>query len=331
MRTLSLIALTAFSNGLVQAEVVNIPQESGFSGFVIGGAGYTRYETNLFKGPGDGNKLHDGLLNSPADNSETHVIGGVDLRYTLAEMRTQLFLGNLIQDAIRFDFTQQLGVRQAVGEQGVMALSYVYNAKDAQTWADPYKAGKREGVDMDTQGVRLAWDQVAGSRFNVAYTYRERELDRETSGEGLGLTPEQTQLLDRNGELHQFNLSYDWIMDARQVVRPEFVFAQGDMDGEASSFDRYQAKLTYAVKHQRWSATASAFVGSTRYDQDNPIYSKAADSNEYGLGASFYWHRLMGVTGLNALVSAAIMESDSDISFHDASVRHLSTGLLYRF
>lgn len=331
MRKLSLIALAIISSTAAQAEIIRIPQESGFSGYVMGGAGYTEYESNFFKGPDDNNKTHDGLYDSPASSDATHAIGGLDLRYTFAGSRTQIFLGNLIQDAIRYDFTQQLGVRQEIGDKGILGLSYVFNAKDAETWVDPYKTGKRKETDMSMDGMRLSWDQIWGSNFNAVYTYEELDLDQESSGRSLGLGADQMDLLDRNGELHRLSVSYDWAFAPDQVLRPELVYTQGDMDGEAASFDRYRVQVSYGYNGDRWSVTGNAFAGSTRYDEANPIFSDKADSDEYGIGGSFYWHRLVGVEGLSGVVSAAFMESDSDIEFYDANMSHVSTGLLFKF
>ncbi len=331
MRKLPLITLAVMSSAAAQADIIKIPQESGFSGHVMGGAAYTDYQSNFFEGPDDDNKAHDGLFSDPSNSSATHAIFGADLRYTFAESRTQVFLGNLLQDAVRFDFTQQLGVRQEMGDKGIVALSYVFSPKDAETWADPYANGHRHQTDLSTQGVRLAWDQIWGSYFNASYTYRDQDVDNEQSGRSLNLNDQERALLDRNGESHQFNVSYDWLLAPHQVLRPELVYIQGDMDGDAESYDRYRAKVSYGYNTPQWSITANAFVGATDYDKANPVYGKKADSDDYGLGVTFYWHQLFGVEKLTGLVGAAYMESDSDVDFYDANLSNISTGLLYKF
>lgn len=331
MRKFSLITLAVLSGASAHAEVVRIPQESGFSGYVMGGVGYTDYQSNFFQGPDDDHETHGGLGGGPDDRNAVHAVGGLDLRYTFAETRTQVFLGNLLQDAIRYDFTQQFGVRQELDGKGIVALSYVFNAKDAETWSDPYQNGDRDDTDMTMDGVRLAWDQIWGSGFNAGYTYQELDLDREKSGESLGLDARQRALLDRNGTVHQFRFSYDWVIAPNQALRPEVVYSNGDLDGEAVSFDRYLFKLTYGLHRERWSLTANAFAGTTRYSDDNPVFSDRANSDEYGLGASVYRHKLFGVNRLSGIASVALMESESDIRFYDAGMSHVSTGLLYKF
>ena len=64
-----------------------------------------------------------------------------DIRYTFADTRTQIFLGNLILDAVRFDFTQQLGLRQEMGDKGIVATSLVFNVMPVELWSDPSPPG----------------------------------------------------------------------------------------------------------------------------------------------------------------------------------------------
>lgn len=332
MKKLSLFLLTTMGACSAQAEIIKIPKESGFSGFVMAGVGAVEYESNMFKGASDDNSSHNGLNNSPDSHSSAIPLFGVDLRYTFANSGTQLFFGNLIQDAVRFDFTQQLGIRQQISDMGIVSLGYVFPLMATETWSDPYQSGHRKETDMKSGGARMAWDQILNSNFNAAYTVRKFDLDKERSGASLAqLTDHERDQLDRNGDTQEFALSYDWNIAPNHVLRPEITFTKGDFDGKAMSYDKTMVQLSYGVTGSQWSLVTNAFGGQVSYDADNPIYGKKADSNEFGLSTTFFWHQLFGVNGLSGLVSASYSKSDSDIDFYDAYVSSVGTSLMYRF
>ncbi|MGL4354285.1 MAG: DUF2860 family protein [Aeromonas popoffii] len=331
MKKLSFIAVALLATTSVNAEIIKIPTQSGFSGFVIGGVGTLEYKSNMYKGPNDDNDRHAGLFNSPESHSSVTPIFGADLRYTFAETRTQLFLGNLIQDAVRFDFTQQLGVRQQMGDKGIVALAYVFPLLPADTWSDPYAEGNRHETDMKSGGGRLAWDQIWGTHFNTSFTMRKFDISEERSGQSLGLSSAQRDMLDRNGTTSDVALSYDWIFTPGHVLRPELVYSKGSFDGSAMSYDKTQILLSHGYNNSQWSLVSNIYLGQMSYDEVNPIFGDKADSDEFGISASFFWHRLFDVKGLNGLISASYRKSDSDINFYDASIRSINTGLVYHF
>ena len=83
-----------------------IPEESGFSGFLSIGGGYSRVKSNMIAGNtfGDvGHRSVDSLTDSPDSSSAGSFQFNYDLRYTFASTRTQLFLGTDLKDLIRFD------------------------------------------------------------------------------------------------------------------------------------------------------------------------------------------------------------------------------------
>ncbi|SFM21792.1 DUF2860 family protein [Marinobacter zhejiangensis] len=332
MKRLSLVALALAGATGAQAEIIKIPEQSGFSGHVMAGAQYLGYESNFYKGPDTDNNLHNGLTNSPDNNTMARPILGGDVRYTFAETRTQVFLGNMIQDAVRFDYAQQLGVRQQIGDRGIVGIGYVFSLQDAETWEDPYQVGNRTESDVESDGARFSWDQIWGTRFNASYTYRDIDLDNEQSGLSQGLSADEMTLLDRNGQSHRYNVSYDWVVAPGHVLRPELVYTRADLDGKAVSYDRTRFQVTYGYNSERWSLATNAFYGQTQYDEVNPIFGTDADSDQFGIGSSFFWHNLFGVNHLSGMVLAHYIQSSADsIAFYDAYAGSLSLGVMYRF
>jgi hypothetical protein len=80
---------------------------------------------------------------------------------------------------VRFDFTQQLGLRQEMGDKGIVATSLVFNVMPVELWSDPFATGvDRSATDVKSKGVRFAWDKIWGSNL--------RHPDHPGSGSGRG-------------------------------------------------------------------------------------------------------------------------------------------------
>lgn len=313
------------------AEIINIPKETGFSGFIMGGASYINYSSNLYKGQSDSNDEHSGLYNEPKNRSTGVPLLGLDLRYTFADSRTQIFFGNLIQDAVQFDFTEQLGVRQEIGDKGIVALSYVFPLMPTETWSDPYASGNRDDTDIKSGGVRFAWDKIWATRFNATLTYRKFDIDEEKSGDSLALDTDQQALLDRNGNLTSMSVAYNWVLNSSNIVTPQLIFGVGDFDGKAMSYDRTAAKVSYLHIQNQWTFATNIYAGKVDYDRANPVFGKRIDTNEFGVNASFFLNSIFGVEDLTWLVSGSYAVSDSDIDFFKKDMNSVSTALVYDF
>jgi hypothetical protein len=90
--------------------------------FLLGGVNAGSHKSNFYAGDDSNSRIDD--LGAPGRESGLSPLLNADIRYTFADTRTQVFLGNLIQDAVRFDFTQQLGLRQEMGDKGIVATSW---------------------------------------------------------------------------------------------------------------------------------------------------------------------------------------------------------------
>ena len=57
---------------------------------------------------------------------------------------------------MRFDFTQQLGLRQEMGDKGIVATSLVFNLMPVEVWSDPFATGvDRSATDLTSKGCAL--------------------------------------------------------------------------------------------------------------------------------------------------------------------------------
>ncbi|GAA4498600.1 DUF2860 family protein [Pseudaeromonas paramecii] len=328
----SLLAL-ALLPVIGQAEVLGIPKEDGFSGFVFAGAAYNNVDSNILVGPSKNDSRRIGSLSDMASSDGTDLSLNFDLRYTFADARTQIYLGNLIQDAMRLDFSQQLGVRHEFGDQGIGSLAYVFSGIPTKVWQDPYRTGSdRSTTDRTSRGVRLGWDGIAGSAFDASYTYRKIELDDERSGQSISsLSPAERASLNRNGSSQAVDLAYNWLLSPGRVLRPSLTYSVKDADGDAMDYSRLTGQLSYSVRTPQYSLISNLFAGTLRYDEANPVFDRKADATEYGLNVNFIWHRLAGIDKLNGTLMATYGKSDADVHFFDSELSQLSAGVLYNF
>lgn len=332
MNKLMLAVSLALLSQAAMAEMAPIPQQSGFSGFGLLGGSYGKVNSNVVVGPDEDSNRHLGSLSNQTSSSGSRADINLDLRYTFADSRTQLFLGNLIQDAVRLDFTQQFGVRHQVANKGIVSAAYVFSGIPGEVWADPYQVdGDRQTTDRKSNGVRLGWDGIWGSQFSTNYTVRTIDIEDERSGSSSSLTPAQRELLDRNGKMQSIDLAYNLVGPEGSVLSPMISYTRNDADGKAASYDRTALQLTYALRQLKYSLVANMAFGQLEYDEVNPVFGRTVKADEWGVNANFFWHQLWNVKPLSAVFSASYLNSDANVDFFDTDVSRISAGLMYSF
>lgn len=318
-------------------ELAPIPKESGFSGFVNAGAMFAEFESNMVAGGdfGDaGKSTINSITDSPKSESDVWPVLNLDIRYTFASTRTQLFIGNRIEDFVRLDFTNQAGVRQGFADGSSVSVAGLFTTFPTEVWADPYVAGvPRSKTDRKNTGVRLEWQRIFGSGFTTTYNYRKVKIDRELSGTTqLGLTPAQAQLLRREGDVHEVEGRYAWKLGERDSLVPAVRLGKRDLDGKAMANDRGELQLTWIRKGERFSMSGNAGIGRADYDSTNPIYLRKREDDFYGVSGQFFWHAPFGAPKeLSALFSFGYLREDSNINFYDAQVVFGGLSAFYTF
>ena len=318
-----------------------IPTESGFSGFLSIGGGYNRVKSNMIAGNtfGDvGHKSVDSLTNSPDANSSGSLQFNYDLRYTFASTRTQIFLGTALEDALRYDFTTQLGVAQELPGKNLVAAGFLFSSIPTQVWKDPYVLYyNRSKTDRTSKGFRLAWDRIFGSELQLQYSYRKIDVDDEWSGLFLGLNPYQRSLLDRNGDAQRAEILYRFFFDNKKhAIIPSVTYFNYDLDGDAMSNDGFDFQLSYGYNGERFSAVVNGYIGYADYDKRNPIYGKTESDDHYGAGLIAFYHKPFGWQApffkkTSLYFKTDYLNSDSNIDFYDTEIFTAGTGLLFRF
>ena len=324
--------------GSAHAAVI-IPQKSGFSGFINLGAGGIVVESNTLAGPLSGGielgkEKIESLADSPDDESALIPLVNFELSYTVAETRTQFFIGNLLEDFLRFDINTLAGVRQGIGDAGIIGATLRRAPFPTEVWEDPYVTGtKRRTTDRESQGFGLFWQQILGSGLEIEYVSSEVDIDDERSGEWLGLSEAERKLLNRNGDMDRFSLRYELnLAGGRHMLTPEVRYFDNDLDGAAMSSDGWGLNLNYIYsQNENWRHVINGGYAREDFDRRNPIYSETDSLDRWGVSLTSFYLEPFGWDHWSASATFAWFEQDHDIDFYDQSALLVGFGFLRRF
>jgi Protein of unknown function (DUF2860) len=317
----------------------DVPKESGFSGYVQLNYSYAGVENNEVAGIGIGGYQDftrsriNSIYTSP--NGVTEGLPGFAYNFSYTfDSRTELFLGREVVDAVRFDFTQQLGVRQELADKSNLSIAYVFSGIPTKVWEDPYVAGtSRNKTDRTASGLRLGYGRILGSQTYLQYTYRKIDIDKERSGQALGLTNAQRSLLKRDGDQGEFRLGYNFDMGNDVSLVPEIIYTDDNRDGHAMKNSQWGAQLTYASKGERFNTVLTGGYSTADYDKANPIYGTTRNDDTWGVGGTLFDKELLRSLGKGwlATVTAGYYETDSNTDFYDSQLWTMGVGAMYRF
>jgi hypothetical protein len=225
--------------------------------------------------------------------------------------------------------SQQIGVKQGIGNFGILQGGFLFSGMPAKVWKDPYLTGEdRDDTKRKSTGARLTWDRIFGSGFQVQYTYRKVDIDSEKSGESLVgdgvIISSERQLLERDSDRSTVDIAYRFNFAKHHTLAPAFIYTHDDRDGKAMKNDAYDVQLTYAYlnRNNPFSFTGNAYIGQAEYDKDNPIYDKEQEDDRYGVQGTLYWQNpwgwsLLGSNPMNFFIGGAYAKTDANIDFYD--------------
>lgn len=318
---------------------MEIPDESGFSGFVNVGLGGLSVKSNVMAETGLGivdlgDDTIDGLNDSPDRQNGVLPVFNFEATYTFADSRTQVYVGNLLEDFVRFEMNAAIGVRQQIGDAGLLGANLLESSIPTEVWKDPFLVGeKRKQTDRDSDGYRVQWSNIYGSGLELRYTARDVQIDDERSGLSQNLTEPELGLLVRDGDHKRFDVRYEYTSeDGRHIVTPGLAYIDHDREGKAVSMDGYGLDLNYIYVYQpRLRFIVNA--GYSRLDSDtaHPIYGVKDDATRLGLSLAAFYAQPFDMKGWVLNVAAAAFQDDHEIRFYDTTVRILTVGMLRRF
>ena len=316
-----------------------IPTTPGWRGFVVVGAGYSDLTSNTVAGNNlieIGNPVIDSVNSGPSSDDTFHPVVTGEVNYTFGN-GWQAFFGTSLEDAVTLDGVTQLGARKDLGSAGIVQGGFLFSGIPTQVWEDPYAEGvRRDETDRDSTGLRLQWDRVLGSAFELTLSYRDIAIDTERSGQGVtSLTCDAScqDLLRRDGDQFSFDVSYLYRLGEgrRHLLRPMLRYTIDDRDGDAISGDGYRMQLSYVFLGQGYTFASNLAYSSSTRDERNPIFGRRTDSDAMALDATVFYRLPIEGGRWQAVGSVLWGDDDSDVNFHDNELFMVTLGAMYRF
>jgi hypothetical protein len=335
----SLLAILSLGTVPAALAIEPIPTTPGWRGFVVVGGGYADLKSNTVAGNNlidIGQPVIDSVSQRPRSDDTFHPVVTGEINYTF-DGGWQAFFGTSLEDAVTLDGVTQLGARKDLGGNGILQGGFLFSGIPTQVWEDPYAEGvRREETDRDSAGLRLEWDRILGSAFDVTLSYRDISIDTERSGQGVtsvACDAACQDLLRRDGDQYSFDVSYLYRLGEgrRHLVRPLVRYTTDDRDGASMSSDGYRLQLSYVFLGQGYTVASNLAYGSSSFDARNPIFGARTDTDGIVLDSTLFYRLPIESGRWQAVGSVLWGEGDSDVAFHDTEIFMISAGVMYRF
>ena len=332
-----LLALSAAAVATPALALEPLDGSTGWSGFINLGAGAGQVESNFLAELSGfnidlGDKNLDTAGSPDSEDVFIPVLAG-QVSYTFSNKVTSLSLGNDFADHVNFDRSSALTLHHEFGKPGIVEATFLNaSAVETRVWEDPYLVGSpREDTEMAVSGFRVVWDRIFGTEFEARISTRERDLDNEKSGEGLGLSAADQKLLDRNGDINQLEVSYKFKLNEQNTLRPHVRYIDRDLDGDAMSQDGTEVGVTHEFTSNeiRWK-TQLAYA-SLDGDADNPIFGDANDTDRIVFSSVMFFPGFFGLDKWVPNVGFIFGDEDSDVYVNDSTTWMVNAAIYRRF
>ncbi len=193
-----------------------------------------------------------------------------------------------------------------------MALITPLTTLFSTVWEDPYLVGvDREETGFREYGVRASYGGVLGSAAGVSYKFAQTDVDTDKIGERF-------KGLRRDGVTHDLGVEYTLEVGRGMAVIPSLGYTRGAMDGDANSFDGWEAGLTFQRFRERYLLQIFLTAGRREYDAEHPIFGRTRGENGYSAMGLLTLPDLFGSPHLFSDVVAGYALRESNIDFFDA-------------
>ena len=317
-----------------------ISKKKGFSGYIRLSYGYLNIRTNSIA-KFLNNALSQDPITSLYDIPSSKNLGILtfpfELSYTFVPEFTQVYIGNDLEDLLRFDVSQQLGFKQRINKVGIIKVAMLYSAIPTKVWEDPFIINEfRVETKRTSFGGRITWDMLMFSKFRLQYSYRDIVISNEQSGNDLKLTEDKKNDLNRNGGFHSVELLYRFYITTNSLVIPSISFVLDDRKGNAVKKRIIDFKLTYSISKNSFTSISNLILGYSKNDAPHPIFGVTQENIRYGLTSSFFYknpwgYSLLGSSPINFVITLGYYSTDTNINFymHEAFLAQL--GLFTRW
>ena len=310
-----------------------IAEEAGWEFTISLNAGYVSGQSNL--STSDDNEIITDL-NSKADSTDSVIaFPFARVQYTTQDLKTQFFLGNSRDQISTSQFQYELGMIHQFENNSKLTAAYfpelpLFN----ETWQDPFLVEQaRTKTDENIQGGRIQLERIAGGPITLKYAYARSKVDNDRSGESwTGLSTDELQSLQRSSQYHRVALETMFPVYSKVFLKPTLQYTSRQADGDAVSYDDYNAQLGLLIFKGRHTSITTVNLGKTLYKEGNPIFEgKKQDSVNAGIFSVYSYAEAFNCKPLTFSLIAGYSQKDSDITFYDESGLIVSTGLAYTF
>ncbi len=317
-----------------------IPQTTGFSGYVLTGPGIFNVKSNLLvSGPplvqDVGQEQTNSVFDAPSFQTALAWPLAGEVNYTFAESRTQLFFGNRLEDILRLDVPFGLGIRQELKDSSIVALSALFTPLELKFWEDPYVEGEdRVKTGLQLPGLRFRWGKMFKTGLEFTATMRWYRYDRERSGEWLvgqgRLDVEEQPLLERNGRSLRLQLLYRFQWE-RHRLEPTFRYVDNNRDGGAVADSGYSLRMTYLYLSKKFLLDANMIYGRRDGKEIHPVYDQKFGADRLGVAMSvFVPIKFLNGKGWNIWISGELYNENANIDFFKSQLSAVMGGLMWR-
>ncbi len=326
-----LALLLAMASYLPHASARPLANEAGWQLTLNVNAGFIDSQSQM--STDSDNKITRDLNNPGQSVSSAIVFPLARLDYTFNDLKTQLFVGNSLENVSEGQFQLELGASHQLNSGSTVTLAWIPLLPGfKEAWQDPYLQNQaRSKTDQDTQGLRFEWANIAGSLFSIKYGYAKNELDHELSGQSLALSEMEMGLLDRNSHYHKGSLDLSVPLGDGLFFEPAVIYTRGDAKGEAMSYDEYGTRLSLIKLHDRHRIAGNLFYSHADYDKANPIFNIKQKDDNWGLFAFYSYKAPFNWQNASFTLFGAWTDTHSNIRFYKSDMLSLAAGMAYTF
>ncbi len=246
----------------------------------------------------------------------------LDLNFYLPS-GTSFYFGNPEKDAgkaIKFGCSQNLKNHSVIG----VSAKYKY---DKSVWENPFIIDQnREDTDVDIYVFDVSMKRIAGSSFNINYSFETVDVDNDVLGDHYSE-------LKRDGFIHSLSIGYTFMPGVNNIIVPRLKYAITDFDGKSNNFSRYSGGIDYVKPMKNIVCTLSISVSNDKHHKTHPIPEFNKKRNDVTLEnvAIVTWMNPMGYNDYFINLGGIFIEKESNINFFDSTTYLGFISLGYKF
>lgn len=314
----------------------SISEEKGINGFICPLLGPTTYENNLLNQFGTVKSTTDynlTFLEPPIRQNSFLFSIPFEMEYTIRAQKTSIYLLNNQENLLQNEISQQLGIKQRLNANGIINIGFILYDLGTKTWSDPFDMNRiNNSTSQNGIGFDASMCEINGTGLAIQYKFRTIELNNEKSGLQVDLTPEQLNLLDRNGLRHTLNVLYYYAINKHHIIEPLFHLSKQINQGKSVSNTSYKAGIAYTIKKNSFFMQASIYSLYFLYDEENPVFhTKQEDQAWEFMGLISFdnpWDlKFFGQQPFQFTFKTGYSFRESNIDYYSSSILSIQTGI----